>query len=214
MVSWSYNHCHVHHWVCYKGVWLKVANPYAVVTLFKASNYCGFWWYFITKIWSVDHIIIVMFIIGYATGGLHKCSKFMCVVQRWYFFTLAVMVTLFELLISHFFCYWYNIASISHSWKKWEPRNLLPLFFRDFFLRTNNFCHYASWILLHMLKLTRVKFEYICTRSKSCFGGLIEQSGYLVSSFMNRHKGPKGLKSSYRLHLLTESSRGCKICLT
>ena len=80
------------------GVWLKVANPYAVVTLFKASHYCGFWWYFITKIWSVDHIIIVMFIIECATGGLQKCSKFMCVVQWWYFFTLAVMVTLFELL--------------------------------------------------------------------------------------------------------------------
>ena len=37
MVSWSYNHCHVHHWVCYKGVCRKVTNPYAVVTLFEAS---------------------------------------------------------------------------------------------------------------------------------------------------------------------------------
>ena len=28
--------------VCYKGVCRKVANSYAVVTLFKASGYCGF----------------------------------------------------------------------------------------------------------------------------------------------------------------------------
>ena len=63
MVSWSYNHCHIHHWICYKGVYRNVPNPYAVVTLFKASSYCGFWWYFIRQIWSVDHIIIVIFII-------------------------------------------------------------------------------------------------------------------------------------------------------
>ena len=28
--------------VCYKGVCRKVANSYAVVTLFKANGYCGF----------------------------------------------------------------------------------------------------------------------------------------------------------------------------
>ena len=28
--------------VCYKGSCIKVANSYAVVTLFKASGYCGF----------------------------------------------------------------------------------------------------------------------------------------------------------------------------
>ena len=53
MVSWSYNHCHVHHGGCYKGVCRKVTNPYAVVPLLEASGYCGFWLYFIRKIWSV-----------------------------------------------------------------------------------------------------------------------------------------------------------------
>ena len=76
MVSWSYNHCYVHHWVCYEGVCRNVPNLYAVVTLFEASGYCGFWWYFIRKLWSVDHIIIVTFIIECALGGLLKCPKF------------------------------------------------------------------------------------------------------------------------------------------
>ena len=31
---------------------------------------------FNTKVWSVDHNIIVVFINGYAIGGLQKCAKF------------------------------------------------------------------------------------------------------------------------------------------
>ena len=33
------------------------------------------------------------------------------------------------------------------------------------------------------LTMSLLAHYYTCTRSKSCFGGLIEQSGYLVSKF-------------------------------
>ena len=90
MVSWSYNPFHVHHWVCYKGVCRNVPNPYAVVTLFEASGYCGFWWYFIRKIWSVDHIIIVMFIIECAIRGSAEKSR---IHTQWsHFLRLAITV--------------------------------------------------------------------------------------------------------------------------
>jgi len=87
MVSWSYNHCHVHHWVCYEGVCRNVPNPYAVVTLFEASGYCGFWWYFIRKIWSVYHIIIDMFIIECAIRGSAEMSQ---IHTQWSHFLTAV----------------------------------------------------------------------------------------------------------------------------
>ena len=97
MVSWSYNHCHVHHWVCYKGVCRKVANPYAVVTLFKASGYCGFWWYFNTKVWSVYHMIIVIFSNGYAIRGaaeisqsIRSCPTFQSYCSFWWWFNTKV----------------------------------------------------------------------------------------------------------------------------
>ena len=87
MVSWSYNHCHVHNWVCYRGVCRKVANPYAKFTLFEASGYCGFWWYLIRKVWSVDHIIIVMFIIECAIRGSAEMSQ---IHTQWWHFSTAV----------------------------------------------------------------------------------------------------------------------------
>jgi len=87
---WSYNHCHVHHWVCYKGVCRKVTNPYAVVPLLEAGGYCGFWWYFIRKVWSVDHIIIVMFIIECAIRGSAEKSRIYT--QWWHFLRLVVTV--------------------------------------------------------------------------------------------------------------------------
>ena len=45
-----------------------------------AVGYWWFWWCFITKVWSVDHIIIVIYINGVCYGGwrLPKCPKFTC----------------------------------------------------------------------------------------------------------------------------------------
>ena len=113
MVSWSYNHCHVQHWVCYKGsaemsqihtkwshfsrlvvildfddisiqkygqfiIWSlsysamdmlwgglqKCIKSISICPTFQ--SYCSFWWWFNTKVWTVDHTINVMFINGYA----------------------------------------------------------------------------------------------------------------------------------------------------
>ena len=75
MVSWSYDHCHVHQYICYKEVCRNVLNPCAVVPLFKASGYFGFWWYFNTKVWSVYHMIIVIFSNGYAIRGAAEISQ-------------------------------------------------------------------------------------------------------------------------------------------
>ena len=114
MVSWSYNHCHVHHWVCYKGVCRNVPNPYAVVTVFKASSYCGFWWYFIRKIWSVDHIIIVIFIIGYAIRGSTEMSQ---IHTQWsHFSRLAVTVDFDDISLEKNMVSWsYNHCHVHHG---------------------------------------------------------------------------------------------------
>ena len=119
MVSWSYNHCHVHHWVCYKGVCRNVPNPYAVVTLFEASGYCGFWWYFIRKLWSVDHIIIVMFIIKYAIRGSAEMSQ---IHTQWSHFSTAVGYCGF---------WWYFI------WKLWSVD---PIIIVMFIIECEGFC--------------------------------------------------------------------------
>ena len=111
MASWSLNQYHVHHWVCYKGVCRKVTNSYAVVPLFKASGYCGFWWYFIWKIWSVDHIIIDMFIIECAIRG--SAEKWQIHTQWWHFWRLVVTVDLDDISLEkynhyhvhHWVCY-------------------------------------------------------------------------------------------------------------
>ena len=68
----------------------KVANSYAVVTLFKANGYCGFWWYFIRKLWSVDYTIIIMFIIECAMRG--SAEKWQIHTQWSHFCRLAVTV--------------------------------------------------------------------------------------------------------------------------
>ena len=73
MVSRSCNHCHVDQWICYRGS----AEKWQIHT--QNSH---FWRLVVTvdfddisiqKVWSVDHVIIVMFINGYAIGGLQKC---------------------------------------------------------------------------------------------------------------------------------------------
>ena len=134
MVSWSYNHCHIHQWCVLCGVlcqihvqwshfwrllvtvdfwwcfmtkvWLvdhmdiviningwcvlwgvfrNVPNSRAVVTLLEAVGYCWFWWCFITKVWSVDHIIIVIYINGVCYRGSSEMSQIH--VQWWHFLT-------------------------------------------------------------------------------------------------------------------------------
>ena len=41
-------------------------------------GYCWFWWYFITKVWSVHSTNIVFFISWVPYRGLRKCHKFGC----------------------------------------------------------------------------------------------------------------------------------------
>ena len=73
-----------------KGVCRKVTNPYAVVPLLEAGGNCGFWWFFIRKVWSVDHITIVMFIIECAIWGSAEKSR---IHTQWsHFSRLAVTV--------------------------------------------------------------------------------------------------------------------------
>ena len=43
-----------------------------------AIGFCVFWWCCITKVWSVHHIIIVIFINGVCYRGFQKCAKFGC----------------------------------------------------------------------------------------------------------------------------------------
>ena len=79
LVSSSYNHCPVHQLMCYRGVFSNVPNSRAVVTLFDSGRLLRFWWYSITKVWSVHHIIIVLSINGVCyIGGLQICPKFGC----------------------------------------------------------------------------------------------------------------------------------------
>ena len=77
-----------------------MANPYAVVTLLEAGGYCGFTWDFISKIWSVDHIIIVMLIIECAIRG--SAEKWQIHTQWWHFCRLGVTVDI----------WWYFIRKI------------------------------------------------------------------------------------------------------
>ena len=67
------------------GVIRNVPNSRAVVTLLEAVGYCWFWWCFITKVWSVDHIIIVIYINGVCYRGSSEMSQIW--VQWWHFLT-------------------------------------------------------------------------------------------------------------------------------
>ena len=83
-----------------KGVCRKVTNPYAVVPLLEAGGYCGFWWYFIRKIWSVDHIIIVMFIIECAMRGSAEMSQ---IYTQWsHFWRLVVTVDFDDISLENY----------------------------------------------------------------------------------------------------------------
>ena len=90
MVSWSYNHYHTHQWCMLWGVFGNVPNSRAVVTLLEAVGYCWFWWYFITKVWSIDHIIIIIHINGVCYGGSSEMCQIW--VQWWHFWRLLVTV--------------------------------------------------------------------------------------------------------------------------
>ena len=64
--------------MCYRGpvkkwqIWVQKSH------YLTAIGYCGLDDVSNTKVWSVDHIIVVMFIIGCAIGGLQKSGKFGC----------------------------------------------------------------------------------------------------------------------------------------
>ena len=52
-------------------------------------GYCSFWWYFNTKVWSVDHIITVMLIIEFAIRVSAEKSRIHT--QWWHFLRLLVI---------------------------------------------------------------------------------------------------------------------------
>ena len=70
------------------GVFRKVANLGALVTLFEAVGYCWFWWCFNRKLWSVDAIIIVIYINGVCHRGSYEMSQIHT--QWWHFSRLLV----------------------------------------------------------------------------------------------------------------------------
>ena len=76
--------------VCYRGSsekWQIWVHWWHFLT---ALGYCEFWLCFITKVWSVLHIIIVMFINGvYYRGSSEMCQIW---VQWWHFWRLLVSV--------------------------------------------------------------------------------------------------------------------------
>ena len=69
---WERGYCN---WVCYMGssemsqIWVQWSH------FLTAIGYCWFWWYFITKVWSLHHIIIAMFINGVCYRGSSNMSQ-------------------------------------------------------------------------------------------------------------------------------------------
>ena len=68
----------------------KFIRIYAVVTLFKAVGYCWFWWCFIRKVWSVDHIIIHQWCVSFqfwnnqlSSGIKYQRKAFLIVYSSW-----------------------------------------------------------------------------------------------------------------------------------
>ena len=56
----------------------------------RLVGYCWFWWYFITKVWSVHNKIIIQSLscssVEFHIGGLRKCHEFGCrgnTFRRW-----------------------------------------------------------------------------------------------------------------------------------
>ena len=91
MVVSSYNHCHIHQWcVLYRGssekwqIWVQWWHFWRLlVTVDFDDN-------FNTKVWSVDHIIIVIYINGVCYRGSSEMSQIW--VQWWHFWRLLVTV--------------------------------------------------------------------------------------------------------------------------
>ena len=171
------------------------------MTLLEAVGYCWFWWCFITKVWSVDHIIIVIYI----NGVCYRGSSEMCQIHvQWSHFS-GLLVTVdfddsfdtkvwsvdqwklvlakslicsilnFEISCCIFECcpYFrlYNVLLKKFPWfYKNEPvwrishtALLLLLTFSCFFWHS----------IAHIAHLQH--FCILCTRPKSCFGGLNER---------------------------------------
>ena len=64
--AWERGYCN---WVCYRGS-SEMSQIHVQWSHFlTAIGYCWFWWCFITKVWSVDHIIIVIYINGVCYRG-------------------------------------------------------------------------------------------------------------------------------------------------
>ena len=129
-----------------------------------------------------------MFIIGYATGGLRGLQR-VCRNVANSLASCSGDTFSFWLSLSHFLSYLYHISFVTDIillllalvGKSVNLKTGCSLFFPGISLKRQiTFDNHASSILLHMLKYTHVKSEYICIRGKTCFGGLIEQSGYLV----------------------------------
>ena len=100
MVSSYYNHCHFHQLSPYRGssgmsqIWVQRWH------FLMPLGYCWFWWYFITKVWSVHITIIVIFISWVPYRGSSEMSQIW--VQRWHFL----------MLLGYCWFWWYFITKV------------------------------------------------------------------------------------------------------
>ena len=86
LVSLSYNHCYVHQWMCYRGSsemsqihthWWHFSRLLVTVDFDDSFN---------TKVWSVDHIINVIYINGVCYRGSSEMSQ---IHTHWWHFLTA-----------------------------------------------------------------------------------------------------------------------------
>ena len=144
MVSSSYNNCHVE---CAIGGLQKSGKSICRGHTLTVVGYCWSLWCFITKVWSVHHIIIVMWCV--LKGVFRKVAN------------PYAGVTLFDgnwlLLILMMFHYSQVSSSYNHCHVECAIDRM----------------HSNASTLLHILRNAH-HFFILCTRPKSCFGGLNE----------------------------------------
>ena len=148
-----------------------------------AIGYCWFWWCCITKVYSVHHIISVSSSTECAIGGLQKCPKFGCSGDTFCFFAMETCFSQKLILLNIEFLVVY--LKFAH---------IFTCIMSDFFAK-NSLIFYKNepvWRISHTALLLLLTFScffwhsighiahlrhfcILCTRPKSCFGGLNER---------------------------------------
>jgi len=165
MVVSSYNHCHIHQWcVLYRGssekwqIWVQWWHFWRLLVTVDFDDS------FNTKVWSVDHIIIVIYINGVCYRGSSEMSQIH--VQWWHFWRLLVTVdfdsislqkygqsqsTYILMLLLALYCTYFCILAhlkIANDFIKMSPYEELVALHCCFYLHS----HASSGTLLHILR--------------------------------------------------------------